>query len=143
MFRPFVTSSLVVCLALTAGARTRSHYGGALRIETQGDPLRVPGGIARKLVFDGLTRLDQSGAVLPALAVRWEPQDENHRWQFWLRPGVRFHDGAPLTSAAVAASLSQSCGRECPWAELNAVGNSLVFTSDSVMPELRRELRHD
>jgi hypothetical protein len=46
---------LVVCLALSARARTRSRYGGALRIETQSDPWRVPGGIARKLVFDGLT----------------------------------------------------------------------------------------
>jgi len=33
MFRSFVTSSVLVCLALSAGARTRSHYGGALRIE--------------------------------------------------------------------------------------------------------------
>jgi ABC-type transport system substrate-binding protein len=140
MFRSFVTSSVVVCLALSAGARTRSHYGGALRIETQSDPLRVPDGIARRLVFDGLTRLDQSGAVLPGLATRWEPQDENHRWQFWLRPGIRFHDGATLTSAAVAASLSQSCGRQCPWTGLNAVANSLVFNSDSAMPELPAEL---
>jgi peptide/nickel transport system substrate-binding protein len=140
MSRPFVISSLVVCLALSAGARTRSHYGGALRIETQGDPWRVPDGIARKLVFDGLTRFDDSGVVVPGLAIRWESQDSNLRWQFWLRPGVRFHDGAALTPAAVAASLSQSCGKQCPWTGLNAVGNSLVFASDSPMPELPAEL---
>jgi len=90
MFRPFVISSLVVCLALSAVARTRSRYGGALRIETQGDPWLVPDGIARKLVFDGLTRLDDSGVLLPGLAIRWESQNDNHRWQFWLRPGISF-----------------------------------------------------
>ncbi len=140
MSRPFVISSLVVCLTLSAGARTRSHYGGALRIETRSDPWRVPDGIARKLVFDGLTRLDDSGVVVPGLAIRWESQDNYLRWQFWLRPGVRFHDGAALTPAAVAASLSQSCGKQCPWTGLNTVGNSLVFASDSPMPELPAEL---
>jgi peptide/nickel transport system substrate-binding protein len=136
MFRPFVISSLTLCLALSAGARTRSHYGGALRIETLSDPWQIPDGIARKLVFDGLTRSDDSGVVLPALAIRWESQNDNHRWQFWLRPGVRFHDGAALTSAVAAASLSQSCGKQCPWTGLHAIGSSLIFTSDSPMPEL-------
>jgi peptide/nickel transport system substrate-binding protein len=140
MFRPFVISSLVLCLAQAAGARTRSHYGGALRIETQSDPWRVPDGIARKLVFDGLTRLDDSGGVLPGLAIRWDSQNDNHRWQFWLRTGVRFHDGAALTPASVAVSLSQSCGKQCPWTGLSAVGNSLVFESDSAMPEMPAEL---
>ena len=140
MFRPFVISSLVVCLGLSAGARTRSRYGGALRIETQGDPWRVPDGIARKLVFDGLTRVDDSGVVLPELAIRWESQNDNHRWQFWLRPGIRFHDGAALTPAAVVVSLSQSCAKQCPWDGLSAVGNSLVFVGDSAMPQLPAEL---
>jgi peptide/nickel transport system substrate-binding protein len=140
MFRLFAISSLVVCLALSADARTRPHYGGALRMETQSDPWRVPDGIARKLVFEGLTRLDDSGAVLPELALRWESQNDDHRWQFWLRPGVRFHDRAVLTPAAVASSLSHSCGKQCPWTEVSVVGDSLVFASDSAMPELAAEL---
>jgi peptide/nickel transport system substrate-binding protein len=78
--------------------------------------------------------------VLPELAIRWESQNDNHRWQFWLRPGIRFHDGAALTPAAVAVSLSQSCGKQCPWTGLSAVGNSLVFVGDSAMPQLPAEL---
>lgn len=140
MFRPFAISGLVLSLALSAGARTRSHYGGALRIETQSDPWRLPDGIARRLVFDGLTRLDDAGVVLPGLAIRWDSQNDDHRWQFWVRPGVRFHDGAALTPASVAVSLSQSCAKQCPWTGLSAVGNSLVFESDSAMPELPAEL---
>jgi MarR-like DNA-binding transcriptional regulator SgrR of sgrS sRNA len=109
-------------------------------METLSDPWRVPDGIARRLVFEGLTRLDDSGAVLPELALRWESQNDNHRWQFWLRPGVRFHDRAVLTPAAVASSLSHSCGKQCPWTEVSVVGDSLVFAGDSAMPELPAEL---
>jgi peptide/nickel transport system substrate-binding protein len=140
MFRSFAISSLACCLALSAVARTRPHYGGTLRIETVGDPWRAPDGIARKLVFDGLTSIDDGGAVQPGLAIRWESQNDDHRWQFWLRPGVSFHDGTPLTSHAVVASLSQSCASGCPWTGLHALGTSVVFTSESPMPGLPAEL---
>ena len=92
--------------------------------------------IARRLVYDGLTQLDASGAVRPALALTWEPDNNNHRWQFRLRPGVHFHDGSSLTSAAVAASLTASCTADCPWTAVKAVGPLVVFTSDSPMPNL-------
>ena len=140
MFRSFAISSVACCLTLSALARTRPHYGGTLRIETEGDPWHAPDGIARKLVFDSLTDMDDGGGVLPGLAVRWESQNADHRWQFWLRAGVNFQDGTPLTSQAVAASLSQSCVEGCAWTALHAVGNSIVFTSDSPMPELPAEL---
>ena len=42
---------------LPAGARTRPHYGGTLRVEIEGDPWERPDGIARRLVYDGLTSL--------------------------------------------------------------------------------------
>jgi peptide/nickel transport system substrate-binding protein len=40
---------------------------------------------------------------VPALPVSWETPDPL-TWVFRLRPGVRFHDGSPLTSEDVAAS---------------------------------------
>ncbi|HMG86651.1 MAG TPA: ABC transporter substrate-binding protein [Terracidiphilus sp.] len=117
-------------------ARTRPHYGGTLRVETAGDPWQHPDGIARRLVYDGLTQLDSDGALRPALALTWESDGNNHRWQFRLRSGVHFHDGSPLTSAVVVASLTTSCSSECPWTAVKAVGPLVVFTSDSPMPNL-------
>ena len=76
-----------------------------LHVETQGDPWQGRDSIGRRMVFDSLTRIDSSGAVLPALAVRWQSQNGDHRWQFWLRPGVRFHDGSLLTADSVLQSL--------------------------------------
>jgi MarR-like DNA-binding transcriptional regulator SgrR of sgrS sRNA len=119
-------------------ARTRPRYGGILHIETRSDPLKSPDGIARKLLFDTLTQVDDNGEVLPGLAVSWESQSASHRWQFHLRSGVRFHDGSPLTADAVVQSLSSACTR-CAW-HVRAVGDSIIFTSDSPMPGLPAEL---
>jgi len=99
--------------------------------------------IARRLVYDGLTQLDFDGALRPALAVAWESDGNNHRWQFRLRPGVHLHDGSSLTSTAVAASLAASCSSDCPWAAVKAVGPLVVFTSDSPMPNLPALLAGD
>ncbi|MGA2852100.1 MAG: ABC transporter substrate-binding protein [Terracidiphilus sp.] len=84
----------------------------------------------------GLTELGGDGTPQPALATRWASENDDHRWQFWLRPGVQFRNGWPLTSAAVVASLTQSCPTNCPWTAVHAVGTSVVFTGDSPMPNL-------
>jgi MarR-like DNA-binding transcriptional regulator SgrR of sgrS sRNA len=111
-----------------------------LRVDVQGDPWQGVDGIARRLTMDGLTQLDSASAVKPALAVRWESQSGDHRWQFWIRQNVQFHDGTPLTADSVVAALTQSCRSECPWARVRAVGSSVIFTSDSPMPDLPAQL---
>jgi ABC-type transport system substrate-binding protein len=120
-------------------ARTRPHYGGTLRVDTQGDPWQTRDSIGRRMVFDSLTRVDNSGAVLPALAVRWQSQNGDHRWQFWLRPGVRFHDGTLLTAESVVQSLARSCA-QCEWTAVRSSGDSVVFTLASPDPVLPAEL---
>ncbi|WP_263367827.1 ABC transporter substrate-binding protein [Edaphobacter bradus] len=136
MFRRFATSGVLLCCTLAAGARTRPHYGGTLRVDTLGDPWQGPYGLARRLTMDGLTRLDAVGPVHPALALRWESQNGDHRWQFWIRPNVQFPDGTPLTADAIAGSLTQSCRDGCPWTKVHAVGSSVVFNSDSPEADL-------
>ena len=131
--RWFVTSRLIaglmVAAVCTAQAHTRPHYGGTLHVETQGDPWQTADSIGRRLVFDSLVRTDESGAVLPALAVRWQSQSGDHRWQFWLRPGVHFHDGSPLTADSVLQSLTRSC-THCPWSAIRTAGDSdCAFTT--------------
>jgi MarR-like DNA-binding transcriptional regulator SgrR of sgrS sRNA len=137
----------VAALALPGAARTRPHYGGTLRVEVEGDAWtqggQQRGGLARRLVLDGLTRMDADGAARPALAVRWESENNDHRWQFWLRPGVRFGDGSPLTSAVVVESLTGACGASCPWTEVHAVGSTVIFTGDSHLPNLPALLAGD
>ena len=130
--------SLLFALLVPAAARTRPRYGGVLHIETRSDPLKAPYGVARRLLFDTLTEVNDNGEVVPALAVTWESQSANHRWQFHLRSGVRFHDGSPLTAEAVEQSLSAACVH-CGW-RVRAVGDSVVITSESPMPGMPAEL---
>ena len=136
--RLFAVISLLLALLLPATARTRPRYGGTLRIETRSDPLKPPDGIARRLLFDTLTQVNERGEVVPALAVSWESQSANHRWQFHLRTGVHFHDGSPLTPESVVQSLAQACVR-CGW-RARAVADSVIITSESPISDLPAEL---
>lgn len=132
-----VLACMTAATAGTADARTRPHYGGVLRVEVDRDPLQKPNGIAWRLMLDGLTRIDSDGVVRPSLAVRWESQDGDHRWQFWLRTGVSFQNGRPLNGLAVVTSLEESCrAAACPWTAVRVLGPSVVFTSDNPLPDL-------
>jgi MarR-like DNA-binding transcriptional regulator SgrR of sgrS sRNA len=143
VLRRFAISFLLVSAGIYAWGRTRPHYGGTLHLETAGDAWQRPDGIARRLVFDGLTQLDASGNLRPALAATWEADSNFHRWQFRLRPGVHFQDGSPMASAAVVTSLTASCSTDCPWNAVKAVGPLVIFTGDSPMPNLPELLSGD
>ncbi len=136
VLRRFAISFFLVSACFGAWARTRPHYGGSLRVEIAGDPWHGPDALARRLVLDGLTALDANGMVSPALAVEWQSDNNDHRWQFKLRQGVHFHDGSPLNADAVAMALNTACTANCPWTAVRAVGSFVVFTSDSPMPNL-------
>jgi len=53
-----------------------------------------------KLLFDSLLRRDEHFDLHPWLAERWDVPDPL-TYVFHLRPGVRFHDGRPLTARDV------------------------------------------
>ncbi len=67
----------------------------------------VPTGEMVTLAYDGLTQFDADGRLQPALADRWAAGGDGsgRRYIFHLRAGVKFHDGTPLTAAAVRASF--------------------------------------
>ena len=132
MLRRFAISFFLILVCACARARTRPHYGGSLHVEIAGDPWQGPDGLARRLVLDGLTALDANGIVSPALAVEWQSDSNDHRWQFRLRQGVHFHDGSPLNATAVVMALNTVLHRELsvdrgapPWKPM------VIFTSDS------------
>lgn len=52
------------------------------------------------LIFSSLVAHDARMSIIPDLAERWETPDAL-TYVFHLRPGVKFHDGRPLTSADV------------------------------------------
>jgi peptide/nickel transport system substrate-binding protein len=57
------------------------------------------------LIFNGLTRIDHHGEVVPDLAERWEVAPDGLSYTFHLRPGVRWHDGASFSAADVVFTI--------------------------------------
>ena len=59
-------------------------------------------------VYEGLTRIDETGRVLPALAEAWEVSDDGRAYTFHLRQGVRFSDGTAFDSGDVQFSFARN-----------------------------------
>jgi peptide/nickel transport system substrate-binding protein len=120
VWRWLAVSSVTAALlagALAAQAETRPQYGGTLRVCMRAAPATLdpadnslPDWSARNsltlLMFDTLVTLDENGRAQPALAASWQISPDNHRWQFRLRRGVKFHDGTAFTPEIAASSLS-------------------------------------
>ncbi len=60
---------------------------------------------AADLLYDGLISLGEDLTPRPALAARWTIEDDGARYRFFLRQGVKWHDGRPFTSADVKFSF--------------------------------------
>jgi peptide/nickel transport system substrate-binding protein len=58
-------------------------------------------------LYDLLTLRRPDGRLYPGLAAEWKLLGPT-TWQFRLRPGVRFHNGDPLTSADVKFSIDRT-----------------------------------
>jgi len=141
-FRLLAAGSLL--LAVVAGAATRPHYGGTLHVclraaPTSLDPSQPEWAGAHDisgLIFDTLVTLDDQGQPQPALAIAWQAEPGNQRWQLSLRPGVTFQDGARLTPEIVATSLRTSN----PTWKVFSTGDVVTIERDSPAPELPAEL---
>ncbi|MFQ5670305.1 MAG: peptide-binding protein [Acidobacteriota bacterium] len=60
-----------------------------------------------KLICDPLVDFDRGMNLVPRLASSWESEDGGRIVTFHLRPGVRWHDGAPFTARDVAFTLEK------------------------------------
>ncbi len=69
------------------------------------------------LIFDGLTRYDENGQLVPALAESWTFSDDGRTVSFSLRSDVTWHDGEPFTAEDVAFSYGLFQEADFPGAE--------------------------
>src|SRR5690606_23366540 len=58
-------------------------------------------------VFEGLTRIDENGAVQPGLATSWTISDDSLTYTFKLADGVTFHDGTSFDANDVKFSFDR------------------------------------
>ncbi len=58
-------------------------------------------------LFDNLTSRHPDGKLYPGLATEWKLEGQT-AWRFKLRPGVKYHNGDPFTSADAKWSLERT-----------------------------------
>lgn len=107
---PWPPLLLACCLGLAGCAARPPADTAVILIESSPTSLDPRIGIDAQaehidsLIFDGLVRKDERFNLQPWLAESWETPDPL-TYIFHLRPGVRFHDGRPLTSQDVKWTL--------------------------------------
>lgn len=53
----------------------------------------------------GVLRRDENGELINALADRWQWNAQTRTFRFWLRPGLLWHDGRPVTARDVKFTI--------------------------------------
>jgi ABC-type transport system substrate-binding protein len=93
---------------------SRPRPGGILRVKgflTPFNPTFDPAGPSHYFIceqlYDGLVRFDDRFTPIPALAEYWTISEDGRRITFFLRKGVTFHNGRPLTAEDVKFSLER------------------------------------
>jgi peptide/nickel transport system substrate-binding protein len=135
---------------MSAKASLRPQYGGTLRVQmaervSTMDPRQWPSSLAEaaaaervdSLVFDRLLRFDDRGMLQPALAISWQQDAPAKRWQFRMRDGAKFSDGAPLTPETAALALQQILGNEF---DVSATSDSVVIQANHSLPDFPGQL---
>lgn len=138
--RSIRASSSLVALALAAFATTgcsqdlpdpipRGHpgddtvrRGGIVTTATFGDlrsadPAAIGDGLAVQMLegmFAGLVDFDLDGKIEADLAERWTTSEDGIEWTFFLREGVKFHDGEEVTAEDVRRSVERSLHPKTP-----------------------------
>lgn len=120
----FFASFLVPLVALGASGSPSSfhpqapermpRYDGTFRIKGYAipfnqvfDPAAPSHYFVCEQLYDGLVKFDNNFNPMPALAEYWRVSPDGTRITFFLRRGVRFHNGRELTAADVKYSLER------------------------------------
>ncbi|MBR0642569.1 ABC transporter substrate-binding protein [Plastoroseomonas hellenica] len=134
----FATALGAALLSLgLAGSEAAAQRGDpqALRIRLFGDlrsldPFISPEYMARNhgyMVYDTLFALDARLQPRPQMVERWSVSEDQLTWSFTLRDGLAFHDGQPVTSADVIASLRR-------WAVRDGLGQQIMALASAIEP---------
>ena len=102
-----------VCVLVASMGSAQTDITVAIQLEP---PILDPtGGAAQAIdsvlysnVFEGLTRFQGDGAVVPGLAKSWAISADGTVYTFHLHDGVRFHDGTIMDAEDVKFSLDRA-----------------------------------
>lgn len=146
---------VIGCLLAVAGTiygegNEEPTYGGVLTIGTFPDELMgldphiTTSYISTRVleqIYEGLLRTDENFRVQPALAEDWEISEDGLTYTFYLRTGVKFHDGSDFTASDVKFSLERILNPETASPQRSRL--IMIDTIEIVNPhEIRITLQH-
>jgi len=106
-----LAAALAIAAPLPAMAQSRIAIGmqqEPTSLDPTADATAAINTMLTQNVYEGLTSVDQSGAVIPQLAESWTISDDSLTYVFNLVQGATFHDGAPFTAADVVFSFERA-----------------------------------
>ncbi|HEV8674196.1 MAG TPA: ABC transporter substrate-binding protein [Methylomirabilota bacterium] len=116
-FRPVALLLAVLLVAsLPTPGRTQPAAGSGLTVQLTAEPpgldlTATPASATATVVFynvqEALVKVDERGRLVPWLAERWYTAD-NLNYTFFLKRGVRFHNGRPFTAEDVKYVLDRA-----------------------------------
>ena len=117
--------SLVVALALPAIAADSPQKGGKLVIGRPSDAISLdsntettaPGAIVYGNIIEPLLSVDKEGNIHPWLAHKYEVVAPD-RIRFFLRQGIKFHDGTTFDAKAVKFTYDRAINQPARWKAL-------------------------
>ncbi|MFT7576488.1 MAG: peptide/nickel transport system substrate-binding protein [Alphaproteobacteria bacterium] len=81
-------------------------------------------------IYEPLLHRDMSAKIVPALAQSWAPTKDPTIWEFKLRKGVTFHDGATFTADDVVFSFKRAMKQTSAMKELLASVTDIIKIDD-------------
>lgn len=135
-----VALNSLATLAVAAAASHGPAWGETvLRVVPQTnlsvlDPIWTTAYVVRNhgyMIYDTLFGTDEKGEIKPQMVDSWIASTDRKLWTFVLRKGLEFHDGKPVTSADVTASLSRWSKRD-PMAQLLFTSVEKMDTPDDL-----------
>ncbi len=82
------------------------------------------------MVYEELFAWDKNLQPKPEMVESWSTSPDQLTWLFTLRDGLKFHDGSPVTSADVVASLHRWMQKDIVGQKLGAATTSLDAVND-------------
>ena len=63
-------------------------------------------------IFEGLVKVDRNGKFVPGLATKWEVSPDGKVYTFYLRKGVKFHNGEAFNAQVAKWNLERAAAEE-------------------------------